>query len=258
MKQDNDSRTRKKCLVTGGAGGLGTAICTTLLLAGYQVFMHDLPESPGAVLAAEMNKTAGEDLVTFIAGDLSDLPALREQCVPLLAATGGIDVLINNGGIDTIGALDEVSLDEFHSTQTINASAAFVLSQALSPGMKELGGGQIVNVMSIILSGGWNARVPYAMSKGSLLGLTRALARELGPFNIRVNAVSPGAIPTNMERKFWKDSREELDKFILERQSLKFRATPQDVADAVYFLVSEQSRFITGHELHVNGGWYMG
>lgn len=258
MKQEKDTHTRKKCLVTGGAGGLGTAICTTLSLAGYQVFMHDLPESEGAALAAQMNEAAGEERVTFIAGDLADLIALRAQCVPLLEITGGIDVLINNGGIDTNGVVDEVSLHEFHNTQTINASAAFVLSQALSPAMKELGGGQIVNIMSIILSGGWNERVPYAMSKGALLGLTRALARELGPFNIRVNAVSPGAIPTNMERKFWKDSREELDKFILERQALKFRATPQDVADAVYFLVSDQSRFITGHELHINGGWYMG
>lgn len=258
MKQESGGRPGKKCLVTGGAGGLGTAICTTLSLAGYRVFMHDLPESAGAAVAAQINETTGCGLVTFIAGDLADLDALRQQSATLLASEGGIDVLINNGGIDTIGELEGISMEEFHDTQTINSSAAFVLSQALSPGMKALGGGQIVNIMSIILSGGWNGRVPYAMSKGSLLGLTRALARELGPFNIRVNAVSPGAIPTNMERKFWTDSREELDKFILEKQALKFRATPQDVADAVFFLVSEQSRFITGHELHVNGGWYMG
>lgn len=258
MKQESGGRPGKKCLVTGGAGGLGTAICTTLSLAGYRVFMHDLPGSPGAAVAAQINESTGRELVTFVAGDLADLDALREQSAILLAKEGGIDVLINNGGIDTIGELDGVSMEEFHDTQTINSSAAFVLSQALSPGMKALGGGQIVNIMSIILSGGWNGRVPYAMSKGSLLGLTRALARELGPFNIRVNAVSPGAIPTNMERKFWTDSREELDKFILDKQALKFRATPQDVADAVFFLVSEQSRFITGHELHVNGGWYMG
>jgi len=258
MKESNGGRPRKKCLVTGGAGGLGTAICTTLCMAGYHVFMHDLPASPGAAVAAQINEMGGAGSVTFLPGDLADFDGLRRQSAWLLQEEGGMDVLVNNGGIDTIGELEGVSLHEFHDTQTINSGAAFVLSQALSPGMKQLGGGQIVNIMSIILSGGWNARVPYAMSKGSLLGLTRALARELGPFNIRVNAVSPGAIPTNMERKFWTDSREELDRFILDKQALKFRATPQDVADAVFFLVSEQSRFITGHELHVNGGWYMG
>ncbi|WP_157962781.1 SDR family NAD(P)-dependent oxidoreductase [Chitinophaga deserti] len=256
--KNNTGKLEKKCLVTGGAGGLGTAICTTLAKEGYRVFMLDLPASPGKEVAEQVNEMVGAEQVVFLPGDLADLNGLRCQSARLLQQEGGIDVLINNGGIDTIGALESVSLQTFSDTQTINSAAAFVLSQALSPAMKALGGGQIVNIMSIILSGGWNARVPYAMSKGSLLGLTRALARELGPFNIRVNAVSPGAIPTNMERKFWTDSREELDRFILDKQALKFRATAQDVADAVYFLVSEQSRFITGHELHVNGGWYMG
>lgn len=258
MKENIGGRPERKCLVTGGAGGLGTAICTTLSLSGYRVFMLDLPASPGAAVAAQINELAGEERVTFLPGNLADLDGLKQLSALLLEQEGPFDVLINNGGIDTIGELNGISLHEFQDTQTINSSAAFVLSQALSPGMKERGGGQIVNIMSIILSGGWNARVPYAMSKGALLGLTRALARELGPFNIRVNAVSPGAIPTNMERKFWTDSREELDRFILDKQALKFRATAQDVADAVFFLVSEQSRFITGHELHVNGGWYMG
>ena len=96
------------------------------------------------------------------------------------------------------------------------------------------------------------------MSKGSLLGLTRSLARELGPSNIRVNCVSPGAIPTELERSVWAHKLEEYERFILDRQSLKFRASAQDIADAVFFLVSPLSRFVTGIELHVNGGWYMG
>ena len=258
MNDVNGIGKNRKCLVTGGAGGLGSAICATFCLAGHRVFMHDLPTSAGAEVAAQINAEAGEERVTFLPGDLADLNGLRNTAAKLLEEEGGIDVLVNNGGIDTLGELEGVSLQEFLDTQAINSSAAFVLSQAISPAMKQRGGGQIVNIMSIILSGGWNGRVPYAMSKGSLLGLTRALARELGPFNIRVNAVSPGAIPTNIERKFWTDSREELDRFILDKQALKFRATPQDVADAVFFLVSDQSRFITGHELHVNGGWYMG
>jgi NAD(P)-dependent dehydrogenase (short-subunit alcohol dehydrogenase family) len=96
------------------------------------------------------------------------------------------------------------------------------------------------------------------MSKGALLGLTRSLARELGPYNIRVNAVSPGAIPTELERKHWGSDRAAFDRQVIERQSLPFRADVKDVADAVQYLLSAESRFVTGQELHVNGGWYMG
>lgn len=249
---------RSNALVTGGAGGIGMAIANQFLKDGFRVFIHDLPHSEGDAHCHALNAQYGTQSATFIAGDLSDLLTLKEQSAVWLEKFGPFRVLVNNAGVDTTGALSDVRLETFLHTQRVNADAAFVLSQTLAPGMKSIGGGAIVNMVSIILSGGWDERVPYAMSKGSLLGLTRSLARELGPYKIRVNAVSPGAIPTSVERKFWQDDRSKLDKFILERQALKFRATAQDVADAVSFLVSPQSRFITGHELHVNGGWYMG
>jgi 3-oxoacyl-[acyl-carrier protein] reductase len=112
--------------------------------------------------------------------------------------------------------------------------------------------------MSVILSGGWPEKVPYAMSKGALLGLTRSLARELGPHNIRVNAVSPGAIPTALEHKHYKGDRAAFDQLVIDKQSLPFRSDIRDVADTVVYLLSPLSRFITGQELHVNGGMYMG
>src|SRR5262249_40580473 len=109
------------------------------------------------------------------------------------------------------------------------------------------------------LSGGWADKVPYAMSKGALLGLTRSLARELGPSSIRVNAVSPGAIPTPMEHKHYAaNGRDAYDQWALDLQSLPFRSDIRDVADTVLYLLSPLSRFITGQELHVNGGMYMG
>lgn len=253
-----NKEARAAALVTGGAGGIGLAIADELARQGFRVFLHDLPQSEGHAKARFLNAQYGAGAVTFIPGDLSDLAALKEESGTWQEKFGPFAVLVNNAGVDTMGALPGISLETFLYTQRVNAEAAFVLCQALAPGMRALGSGAIVNVMSIILSGGWDARVPYAMSKGSLLGLTRSLARELGPYNIRVNAVSPGAIPTDVERRFWQDDRSELDTFILDRQALKFRATAQDVADAVWFLVSAQSRFITGHELHVNGGWYMG
>lgn len=248
----------KNAFITGGAGDIGFSICRRLLKEGYRVFLYDLPVSAGGRKADELNREYGAGRAVFIEGDLSDLATLPVQAEALIKEYGPFHVLVNNAAIDTMGPLEKTSLDEFLATQRINAEAAYILSRSMAPGMKESGSGQIVNILSIVLSGGWENRVPYAMSKGALLGLTRSLARELGPFNIRVNAVSPGAIPTAMEKKHWQDDRSELDAAILERQSLKFRAEAEDVSNAVWFLVSPESRFITGHELHVNGGWYMG
>jgi 3-oxoacyl-[acyl-carrier protein] reductase len=248
----------KVALVTGGAGGLGVAECETLARAGARVVMFDLASSAGEAEAAAINDRIGAGRVRFVAGDLKDLPAAKAKVDGLVSELGGIDILVNNAAINPLAPIESYSLEEFEAVQTINTHAAFALCQAVVPGMKAKGQGQIVNICSITLSGGWADFVPYVMSKGSLLGLTRSLARELGPANIRVNAVSPGAIPTELERKVWAHKLAEYEAFILERQSLKFRATAQDVADAVFFLVSPQSRFITGVELHVNGGWYMG
>jgi NAD(P)-dependent dehydrogenase (short-subunit alcohol dehydrogenase family) len=248
----------KTALVTGGAGGIGVALCETLLRGGCRVFLHDLPASDGAAKAASFSDRFGTGSAVFTPGDLNDLPLLKRESEALVAATGGFDFLVNNAAIDPVAPIEAYSLEEFLSVQTINAHAAFVLCQALAPSMKRRGAGAIVNIMSITLSGGWTEKTAYVMSKGALLGLTRSLARELGPHNIRVNAVSPGAIPTELERKHWGSDRAAFDRQVIERQSLPFRADVKDVADAVQYLLSAESRFVTGQELHVNGGWYMG
>lgn len=248
----------KSALVTGGAGGIGSAICEGLLQAGGRVCLHDLPTSDGAAKAGAWCERFGPARAVFAPGDLNDLPALKRQSEALAATSGGFDFLVNNAAIDPVAPIDAYTLDDFLKVQTINAHAAFVLCQTLVPGMKRKGGGAIVNMLSITLSGGWTEKVPYVMSKGALLGLTRSLARELGRDNIRVNAVSPGAIPTELERKHWGNDRAAFDRQVIERQSLPFRSDITDVAEATLYLLSHESRFITGQELHVNGGWYMG
>lgn len=248
----------RTALITGGAGGIGSAVGEALLEAGCRVFLHDLPTSTGAAKAKAFCDRFGAGSASFKPGDLSDLPALKRESEALVAAMGGFDFLVNNAAVDPVAPIESYSLDEFLAIQTINAHAAFVLCQALAPGMKRKGSGAIVNIMSITLSGGWSEKVPYVMSKGALLGLTRSLARELGPHNIRVNAVSPGAIPTELERKHWGNDRAAFDRRVIEKQSLPFRSDIKDVAEAVRYLLSPESRFVTGHELHVNGGWYMG
>ena len=248
----------KTALVSGGAGGIGSEVCQALLESGCRVVLHDLPASDGAAKARSFSQKFGEGRAIFASGDLSDLPRLKHETERLAAAVGGFDFLVNNAAIDPVAPIEAYSIEEFLAVQTINAHAAFILCQMLAPRMKRKGGGSIVNIMSVILSGGWSEKVPYAMSKGALLGLTRSLARELGPHNIRVNAVSPGAIPTQLENKHYGDGRAAFDQRTIKMQSLPFRSDIRDVADAVVYLLSPLSRFITGQELHVNGGMYMG
>jgi NAD(P)-dependent dehydrogenase (short-subunit alcohol dehydrogenase family) len=187
----------KTALVTGGAGGIGSAICEALLEAGCRVLLHDLPTSTGAAKAKAFCDRFGAGLASFKPGDLGDLPALKRESEALVAATSGFDFLINNAAVDPVAPIESYSLDEFLAIQTINAHAAFVLCQALAPSMKRKGSGAIVNIMSITLSGGWSEKVPYVMSKGALLGLTRSLARELGPHTFASMRSAPAPFRPN-------------------------------------------------------------
>jgi NAD(P)-dependent dehydrogenase (short-subunit alcohol dehydrogenase family) len=226
----------KSILLTGGAGGLGAAMAATLRAAGARVVLHDRQVERGTAVAARINATAGEAPVRFVAGDLSDLAASRAQALALDAEVGGFFGLVNNAAVVPLKPLAAYALDEYDAIQRVNAHAAFVLAQALAPGMAGRGGGAIVNVCSITLGGEWANFVPYVTSKGALLGMTRALARELGPAGIRVNAVSPGAIPTDAEKVHPDPAG--YTRWVLERQSLKIRGTPADIAETVLFLLS--------------------
>src|ERR1700722_4231850 len=177
----------KTALITGGAGGIGSTISEALLESGVRVFLHDLPTSDGAAKARSLCQRFGDGRAVFVGGDLNALPALAREGAKLAAEVDGIDFLVNNAAVDPVAPIEAYSIEEFVAVQTINAHAAFVLCQTLAPYMKRKSAGAIVNVLSVVLSGDWPEKVPYAMSKGALLGLTRSLARELGPHNIRVN-----------------------------------------------------------------------
>jgi 3-oxoacyl-[acyl-carrier protein] reductase len=153
--------------------------------------------------------------------------------------------------------IDGYDLGEWQKTQDVNATSAVALAQAVVPSMKKKGWGQIVQICSVTLNGGWKDFTAYVSSKGTLLAFTRSLARELGQFDIRVNAVSPGAIPTQLEKEVWADQLETYEKYLLDHQALKYRGSPEDIAEAIMFLVSDRARFITGQNLVVDGGWWM-
>ena len=163
-------------------------------------------------------------------------------------------MLINNAALIINKPFEEFSLDEYEDQIRVNSSAAFALARAVAPGMKACGYGKIVNFCSITLNGRWDGYVPYVASKGAMLGLTKSLARELGPHGICVNAISPGAVVSEAEARVFADLAG-YNKWILENQCLKQRIQPEAVADLVLFLVSPSSDMITGQNIRIDGGW---
>jgi 3-oxoacyl-[acyl-carrier protein] reductase len=246
----------RTALVTGATGGLGVAESEALAREGAAVLMLDV-KGGEATDALNARLPADVPKARFVACDLADPRAAQALVRRLDAEAGGIDILINNAAINPLKPIDGYDLAEWERVQAINATAAVALAQAVVPSMKRKGWGQIVHICSVTLNGGWSDFTAYVASKGTLLGLTRAMARELGRFNIRVNAVSPGAIPTPLEQEVWAGQLETYEKFLLDHQALKYRGSPEDIAHAILFLVSDRARFVTGQNLTVDGGWWM-
>ena len=246
----------RTALVTGATGGLGVAESLALAKSGADVLMLDIKGGEVAgKLAAEVPSGAGR--LRFVECDLADPAAAKRLVQELDQEAGGIDILVNNAAINPMKPIDGYDLAEWQKTQDVNATAAVALAQAVVPSMKKKGWGQIVQICSVTLNGGWTDFTAYVSSKGTLLAFTRSLARELGQFNIRVNAVSPGAIPTPLEKEVWADQLETYEKYLLDHQALKYRGSPEDIAEAIMFLVSDRARFITGQNIVVDGGWWM-
>ena len=257
-------------VITGAAGGLGSGMAAAFAAEGAAVALVDLPDSPGEELAARINAgeaggaTGGEPggaiggspgQAFFAPCDLADLTATRQLITDLAARQGRLDVLINNAAIYPRKEVAEYTTEDWQAVQRVNVDAAFVCAQAALPAMRAAGSGRIINVSSITFFGHTPFLVPYVASKGALVGLTRALARELGEHGITVNAIAPGAFPTAAEAIH--PDLESYNAFILEQQAVKRRGTPADIANAALFLAAPQTSFITGQLLVVDGGWVM-
>ncbi|MEG3181140.1 SDR family NAD(P)-dependent oxidoreductase [Sphingomonas sp. LT1P40] len=239
-------------LYTGAAGGLGLE--TTLLLIERGATVVAIDNDLAKVAALEAAADGSERLIVSTA-DLSDLGAFRATLDQLIDETGGFDIVINNAAIYPSKPFEDYTIEEHQAVQRINVDAGIVAVQAALPGMRAKGFGRIVNVSSITLSGGWANLSPYVASKMALVGLTRAWAREFGPYGVTVNAIAPGAFPTDAE-KIHPDP-EGYNRLVLDAQSIKRRGNAGDIANAIAFFASDESGFITGQTLHVNGGWTM-
>jgi len=226
-------------LITGGLGSIGTALAVAFAAAGARITILD---RPGATPPASHG---------WLAVDLEDL-ALTEARV---AAAGPFDILINNAALIINKPFEAFSVEEYETQMRVNSASAFALARACAPGMKAKGWGRIVNLTSVTLNGQWDGFVPYVASKGALLGLTKGLARELGPHGITVNAIAPGAVVSEAERRVFADRLEDYNRFILERQCIKARIQPHDVASLALFLASDAAGMICGQNIGIDGGW---
>jgi 3-oxoacyl-[acyl-carrier protein] reductase len=241
-------------LYTGAAGGLGTETTLAFLGAGATVVAVDNNPEKVAQLKEQAGR-AGHARLVLRSYDLSDLAGLKKGLLATSDEVGGFDIVINNAAIYPSKPFEDFTIEELQAVQRVNVDAGIVCVQVALPHMRAQSFGRIINIASVTLSGGWALLAPYVQSKAALVGLARAWAREFGPYGITANAIAPGAFPTDAE-KIHPDP-EGYNRFILDRQAIKRRGHPRDIANALMFLASTEAGFITGQTLNVDGGWWM-
>jgi acetoacetyl-CoA reductase/3-oxoacyl-[acyl-carrier protein] reductase len=229
--------------VTGGASGIGAEIVSALASAGARVAALDLLYPKTAAGATPPG-------VTHLHIDVGDPGSIARVTRDLLDAGHVPDILVNNAGITRDGAMWNLTDDQWNAVIDVNLTAAFLMTRAAAPSMRERHAGAIVNMASINGLRGKFGQTNYAASKGGLIAFTRAAARELGPRGIRVNAVAPGMIETSMTGGLPEDVRQHAKS----ESALGRLGHPRDIANAVVFLVSPLASHVTGHVLVVDGG----
>jgi len=246
----------RAALVTGASRGIGRAIAVRLAREGADVAITVHREPGDATLAAI--RASGVRAVP-IEADLADVDAPARAVVRAHAALSRLDILVNNaGGGGPTCPLLEVSAAGWDAVMALNARGAFLALQAAARLMAASGGGAIVNIASVAAHGPRPLLAPYAAAKAALLSLTRSAAQALAPLGVRVNGVCPGLIDTGVWDAFRRDpdGRAMFERRLAET-AMGRAGTPEDVADAVAYLVSDQARYVTGHGLHVCGGLEM-
>ena len=244
----------KTAIVTGAATGIGAATATLLAARGARVLAAGLQPDELRETVAAIEADGGE--ARAIEADLSDPAQIEAVAARAQEAFGGADILVNNHAIYPLGPWHEADAAEWDAVFATNVRSYFLLAKAVRPQMLARGGGAIVNVASVTFYWGEAGLVSYVASKGAVIGFTRSLAREAGPEGIRVNAVAPGAFPTAATAIH--ADQDALWRGVLEAQSIKRRGEVEDVARAIAFFAGDDSGFVSGQTLLVDGGWMRG
>jgi len=239
----------KKALVTGALRGIGKTIADLFIAQGAEVWGLDY-KTPDD-LAGRIEKAGGK--LRWIQSDLSQLESVEGAIEAAIKESGGFDILVNNAGITKDNLSFRMSLEEWQKVLDVNLSAAFLISRTVGRDMIRKRSGSIINMSSVVGIHGNGGQANYSASKAGLIGVTKSLAQETASRGVRVNAVAPGFIATDMTAVLPDNVKAKM----LEQVPLKRMGTPEDIAAAVLFLASDDSAYITGQVLPVDGGMFI-
>ncbi len=238
----------KVAIITGSARGIGRATALAFAAAGAQVIVCDMDVAGGEQTAADIRAAGGRAL--FVQVNVTERASVDALVQTVQAQFGRIDVLVNNAGVLRDHSLLKMTEQEFDFVINVNLKGVFNCTQAIAPLMVAQGSGAIISASSVVGVYGNYGQTNYVASKAGVIGMTKVWARELGPKGVRVNAVAPGFISTEMLAGIPDKVMEELKAKI----SLRRLGRPEDIAQAYLFLASDEAAYITGHVLHVDGG----
>jgi len=238
--------------ITGGGSGIGESIVEHFCAQRSRVTFVDIADRPSQALVKRI-AAKGDATPDFIHCDLHNIPDLQAAIAAAAKKQGAIRVLVNNAAHDDRHKIEDVTVAYWDERLAVNMRHHFFAAQAVRPMMRKAGGGSIINFGSISWMAGTAGYVAYATAKSSIGGLTRVMARDLGPENIRVNCVVPGWVMTKRQMELWLDENGE--KEIDRRQCLRDRLQPPDLARMVLFLAADDSRMCTSQNFIVDGGW---
>ena len=242
------SLANKTVVITGGGSGIGEVMVEGFARQKSRVFFLDVADSESKALVARLGNG-----VQFFNTDVTNIEALRSAFTEITRKAGPVSVLVNNAANDDRHNFEDVTPEYWEQRLAVNLRHFFFGAQFVTPGMKQAGGGSIINLGSV----SWHSAIPalsiYETAKAGIEGMTRALARDLGDSNIRVNCVVPGAIRTPRQMKLWHNPEEEAK--ILAQQCLKARVDPVHVTAMVLFLASDDAAMCTAHNYWVDAGY---
>jgi 3-oxoacyl-[acyl-carrier protein] reductase len=243
-------------LVTGASWGIGAAVARAFAAEGASVVVSSYPDAEMERLADGVVRSIADagGRAVRVSADVSSATDIASLMESAREAFGDVDVLVNNAAYSNRLPWNEIPAEQWDHTQAVNVRGAFLCAQACYEGMLRKGRGSIICVTSVTVELGMAGLLDYVTSKAALIGLTRALAREIGPQGIRVNAVMPGAIRTEQEVALGFDEKE-LEALSAERQCIPRRGFADDLTGAFVFLASDDSSFVSGQVINVDGGW---